>query len=113
MDTNTAVINLVKGQERRLSGIEKLVTGIMQAIQRLGGTSKKEVIQAKIHNTEQPDEDHGEEEQAWMEDAADKATRTEQFPTTPAITIIDVIERTINMGNTVKERPGSHLRQNG
>ena len=50
-------------------------------------------------SAEPTNEDHDEDEQAWAKDAASKATRTEQFPR--AVTYIDAIERTINLGNTI------------
>ena len=100
-DTKTAVIRMAKETQTRVTGLEGNMTTVLETIKRIQELLEGKATQAKVNDAGQPDGDHDQEEQAWMDDAASRATRTKQVPTSPAITNIDAIEQTINMGNTV------------
>jgi len=93
--TDAAVIRMAKETQTRVTSLENSFTTVSNTVK-----SMQEFLQQRMGQlTVQPVSDQDPEEQAWMDDATSRATRTEQIP--PTVTSAHAIEQSIGMGNTV------------
>ena len=100
--TDAAVIRMAKETQTRVTSLEgsfATMTNSIKSIHELIQQHIGQLTVQPVNNVAQQVNDQDPEELAWMDDAASRATRTEQNIST--VTSANAIEQTIKLGNTV------------
>jgi len=93
--TDAAVIKMAKDTQTRVTSLENNFSTVVDTVK-----SIQEYLKQRLGPLPaQPVRDQDPDEQAWMDDATSRETRTEQVP--PTVTSAHAVEQSVGMGNTV------------